>query len=95
MRKMYFWLLSLTFVASTLLGTGSCAYAEGSSQVNGQIQGTPSVRQLEAQFEFQLTARQEPWGQPKATSYYDDLVDHYEQVQMMRDVIDEGIRLPK
>jgi hypothetical protein len=31
-------------------------------------------------------------GYPHATSYYDDLVDHYEQTLIMSDFIDEGIR---
>jgi hypothetical protein len=50
-----------------------------------------TVQLEDSLFQAQLTARLELYGQPKATSYYDDLVDHYEQDQLRRDVIDEGI----
>jgi hypothetical protein len=74
----------------TLVLLSSHAYADDASP-NVPAQGIPSVAQLEAQFQFQLTTRQEPYGQPKATSYYDDLEDHYEQVQLMRDVVAQDI----
>jgi len=92
MKKQYFWLSSLTIFVAALLVLGPHAYADDTSHFNAQIQAVPSVDQLESQFESQLTTRQETYGRPKATSYYDDLVDHYEQDQIMSDFIDKGIR---
>ena len=63
-----------------------------SGYADDSIHFVPSVAQVEASFEFQLNTRFEPYGQPKATSYYDDKVIHYEMDQLKRDTIDEGIR---
>ncbi|MDE2027222.1 MAG: hypothetical protein KGK03_09635 [Candidatus Omnitrophica bacterium] len=43
------------------------------------------------QMEAQLGLNPELDPYPQATGYCDDLVVHYEQAQVMRDVIDEGI----
>jgi len=87
--KKYIWLFGLTILVLAAVNFGSQAYAD---DTNGtQTQAVPSVHQIEAQFEYQLSTRQEPYGQPKATSNYDDLEDHYEQVQLVRDDIDRGI----
>lgn len=91
MKKAYIRFSSLIILAIALLVNGSRVYAYDTSRYVSQIQPEPSVEQLESQFHAQLTTRQEPYGQPKATSYYDDLDDHCEQGQLMRDVIDEGI----
>jgi len=79
MKNQIKWLNCFIF-AVTILSSGSPAFA-----------GVPSVQQLESQFETQLNTRTEPYGQPKATSYYDDLVDHYAQTLIMSDMIDKSI----
>ena len=86
MKKLNPWFGGLTILVVTLLLNGPSAHADFSV-----LYTVPEVYQLEAQFESQLTTRDETYGQPRATSYYDDLVDHYEQDQLMRDVIAQGI----
>ena len=89
MKIQYLLLSSLAILVLAALNLGSRAYADDTSGT--QIQAVPSVYQLEAQFESQLSTRQEPYGRPEATCYYDDLEDHYEQVQLVRDDIDQGL----
>lgn len=91
MKKLFPRIFSVSYVVIALLLIGPLAYADGMSQPNDRPQAVPSVEQLEAQFEFDLNTRQEPYGQPKATSYYDDMADHVEQTLLMGDMIDKCI----
>jgi hypothetical protein len=64
--------LSVLAVLVLVLLTGPRVYAADNNS-----------RQVESELDFTLLP--DVW--PHATSYYDDLVDHYEQEQLMRDVI--------
>ncbi len=89
MKQHYLLLSSLAIFVAALLVLGSHAYADDTSQFNDQIQVIHAHRaQMESQ--LGLDPQADAWY-PHATSYYDDLVDHYEHDQLMRDVIDEGI----
>jgi hypothetical protein len=92
MKIQYFHSSSLIVSVFALLVLGPVAHANEASHLDAQMRTIPSVVQLESQFNTQLTTRDELYGQPRATSYYDDLVDHYEQDQLMRDVIAENLR---
>jgi len=83
MKKQYFWLSSLIIFVAALLVFGSHAYADDTSQLNQQIQDVRAHRvQMEAQLGLDPQATD---TYPHATSYYDDLADHYEQDQLIRD----------
>jgi hypothetical protein len=73
----------------TLLLFGSRAYADDTSQFNHFIQLIHTHR---AQMEAQLGLDPQADPYPQATSYYDDKEAHYEQVLIMSDFIDKGIR---
>jgi hypothetical protein len=88
MKKQYFWLNGLAIFAVTVLLVGPKAYADDDLQFSKSIQGVDIHR---AQIESQLSIDPNLDTYPHATSYYDDLEDHYEQDQLMRDVIDQGI----
>jgi hypothetical protein len=92
MKIQYSWCSRLMILVLALVVIGPVVHANEASHLDAQMRVIPSVEQLEAQFNTQLTTRSETYGQPKATSYYDDLVDHYEQDQLMRDVIAENLR---
>jgi len=68
---------------------GSRAYADDTSQFNAQIRAVHVNRALT---EAQLGLDPQFNRIPQATCYYDDLADHDEQVFMMSDFIDQGIR---
>jgi hypothetical protein len=88
MNKHYLGLASLTIVAAALLISGPHAYADDANQFNQAVQ---TVRADRAQLESQLGIDPQLDTYPRATSYYDDLEDHYEQGQLVRDDIDRGI----
>jgi len=75
-------------VILVVLLLGSTVYADETSQFNPMIQQMHAHR---AQVEAQLGLDPQYYRLPRATSYYDDLVDHYEQVLIMSDFIDKGI----
>jgi hypothetical protein len=89
MKKHYSLLGSLTILVVALLVLGSHAYADDTSKFNHQIQVIQAHR---AQVELKMGLDPQWVRLPHATSYYDDLADHYEQEQLMFDKIDEGIR---
>ena len=79
----------LTILVVTLLVLGPHAYADDAGQFNQMIQAVHAHR---AQMEAQLGLDPQADTYPHATSYYDDKVAHYEQVLIMSDFIDKGIR---
>ena len=85
MKTHYFGRSCLTVFVVTLLVLGSKVYAD---DVNPLIQG---VRAHRAQIESQLGIDPTLDTYPRATSYYDDLEDHYEHAQLVRDDIDQGL----
>ena len=80
MKKLY--LFGLTVLGAVLLVLGSRAYAYDIS---------PLVQAHRAQVELQLGIDPRLDTYPRATSYYDDLEDHYEHAQLVRDDIDQGL----
>jgi len=72
-----------------LLFMASFSYANEPLAFYGQFQYLHISR---SQIEMKLAISQEFDTYPHATCYYDDLEDHYEQDQMMRDSIDDAIR---
>ncbi len=88
MIKQYICLGSVSIFVVILLFIGSGAYADDTSSFNDQIKALHADR---AQVGAQLGIDPNVDNYPHATSYYDDLVDHYEQDQLMRDVIAQGI----
>lgn len=89
MIKQYSMLCSLTILVVALLVLNFPAYADDTSQFNLMIQDMHAHR---AQVEAQLGLDPQWYRLPRATSYYDDKVAHYELVQLMSDEIDKGIR---
>jgi len=89
MKKQYSWFSSLIVFVVALLILGSYAYADDAGQFNGWIQ---SIRSHRAQMEAQLGIDPSTDPYPEPTSYYDDKEAHYEQVLIMSDFIDKGIR---
>ncbi len=90
MKQHYLLLSSLAIFVAALLVLGSHAYADDTGQFNDQIQVIHAHRaQMESQ--LGLDPQADTYTYPHATSYYDDLVDHYEHDQLTRDVIDKGL----
>jgi hypothetical protein len=89
MIKQYLLFRSLTIFVAALLVLGSYAYADTTSQFNHMIK---SIHAHRVQMELKLGLSPQWNTYPHATSYYDDLGDHYEQVLLMSDFIDKGIR---
>ena len=94
MEKLFSGIGGLIIVVFALLVISPGVYADDAGQAKdqAQAQAIPSVEQLEAQFEHQLTTRDEKYGQPRASCYYGALEDHYAQDQLRSDEIGEGIR---
>ncbi len=77
--------LAIFLIASLLIGAR--AYADDTSQFYDQIKALQTDSNQVASLmgiEFVDTYQH-------ASSYYDDLVDHYEHDQLMRDTISEGL----
>lgn len=85
MKIQYLWLGGLTALVFAILVLGPQAYAD---DVSPLIQ---SIRAHRAQMEAQLGIDPKLDTYPRPTCYYDDLVDHYETVQLVRDDIDRGL----
>ncbi|MDE1921602.1 MAG: hypothetical protein KGI24_09205 [Candidatus Omnitrophica bacterium] len=63
-------------------------YAQDAPAFNNFVHGLQADRAL---VEVQL-GLDSSWNiYPQATSYYDDMTDHYEQVQLLRDDIDASV----
>ena len=71
-----------------MLVLGSFAHADDAKQFDVMIQNIHAHR---AQMEAQLGLDPDWYRLPRATSYYDDKVAHYELAQLMSDQIDAGI----
>ena len=82
-------LSKLAFLVVFLVFLGSSAYADDISRL---MAGNQAVRDDRARVEDQLGIDPQLNIFPQATSYYDDLEDHYENVLIMSDFIDKGIR---
>jgi hypothetical protein len=89
MKKRYLLISSFVVLLVTVLFIGPQAYADDAGQFNQMIQELHNHR---AQVEMQLGLDPQAYIVPHASSYYDDLADHYEQVLIMSDFIDKGIR---
>jgi len=89
MKKHYSLFACLAISAVALLFIGPRAHAGDDGPFNAQIQLVHFQRSM---VENQLAISQQFDIYPHATSYYDDLEDHYEHDQLMRDVLEEGIR---
>ena len=74
---------------STLFFISPKAYADDAAQFDRQIQAWHASR---AKVETQLGLDPQFVRIPEPTCYYDDLEAHYEQVLIMSDFIDQGIR---
>ena len=88
MKRQYSWLGTLMMVVITVVFLSSHAKADDSSQFDQMIEDLHSDR---ARIEAQLGIDPNKDTFPHATCYYDDLEDHYEHDQMMREEIDKGI----
>jgi hypothetical protein len=89
MKRHYSLMSSFAILAVLALVIGPRAYAQDAGQFDQLIQETHNHR---AQIAAQLGLNLQADTFQHATSYYDDLVDHYEQVLIMSDFIDKGIR---
>ena len=87
MQKRYARFSGLPIFVLAVILLGSKAHADDTSSFNDFIQSLHTHR---AAMELKFGVGYSSY--PHATCYYDDLVDHYEQDQLMRDVIAEGIR---
>jgi hypothetical protein len=89
MKIQYLFLRCLTIFMIVAVLTGPRVYADDTRQFNRQIKSLHTDRH---KMELRLHIDQAKDTYPRATSYYDDLVDHYEQTLIMSDFIDKGIR---
>jgi len=89
MKKHYSVIGGFAIFAVMVLFGGPQAYAQDANQFNQLVQ---EVHMNRAQLEAQLGLDPNADIYPHATCYYDDLEDHYEQVLIMSDFIDKGIR---
>jgi len=89
MKKLCSLTVRSAILAFMVLVFGLQAYANEASQFN---QFVLELHKHRAKMELKLGLDPEASVYPHATSYYDDKVDHYEQVLIMSDFIDQGIR---
>jgi hypothetical protein len=73
-------------IAALMILGSSYAYADGNSQFDNQLKALQTHR---AKIEAQLGLKDKYLH---ASSYYDDMEDHYEMWQITSDQIDKGIR---
>ena len=65
------------------------AYVDEAIKFNSQMM-VYHVQRAKIEAQLSIDPSKDPY--PHATSYYDDLVDHYEQSFLLADEIDRGIR---